>query len=68
MFSNKEFKMTTKEITLYIIKENLNEKRHQLNELVNQKNLVITDDILRISQEMDILTITYYKKLNASQI
>ncbi|MDG5854893.1 Spo0E family sporulation regulatory protein-aspartic acid phosphatase [Clostridium beijerinckii] len=60
--------MTTKEITLYIIKENLNEKRHQLNELVNQKNLVITDDILRISQEMDILTITYYKKLNASQI
>lgn len=60
--------MTTKEITLYTIKENLNEKRHQLNELVNQKNLVITDDILRISQEMDILTITYYKKLNASQI
>lgn len=60
--------MTTKEITLYTIKENLNEKRHQLNELVNQKNLVVTDDILRISQEMDILTITYYKKLNASQI
>lgn len=60
--------MTTKEITLYTIKENLNEKRHQLNELVNQKNLVVTNDILRISQEMDILTITYYKKLNASQI
>ncbi|MBC2457741.1 aspartyl-phosphate phosphatase Spo0E family protein [Clostridium beijerinckii] len=60
--------MTTKEITLYTIKENLNEKRHQLNELVNQKNLVITDDILRISQEIDILIITYYKKLNSSQI
>lgn len=60
--------MTTKEITLYIIKENLKEKRQQLNELVNQKNLVVTDDILRISQEIDILIITYYKKLNASQI
>lgn len=60
--------MTTKEITLYIIKENLKEKRQQLNELVNQKNLVVTDDILRISQEIDILIITYYKKLNSSQI
>lgn len=60
--------MTTKEMTLDILKKVIKEKRQQLNKLVNQKNIMITDELLKVSREMDILIVEYYEKLNSLRI
>lgn len=60
--------MRTREMTLHILKKVLKRKRQELNKLLNQKNIVVTDEILKVSREMDILIVAYYEKLNSSRI
>ncbi|MFW2491775.1 Spo0E family sporulation regulatory protein-aspartic acid phosphatase [Clostridium chromiireducens] len=60
--------MMTREMTLRILKKVLKRKRQELNNLLSQKNIVVTDEILKVSREMDILIVAYYEKLNSSRI
>lgn len=54
--------MDTREAQQKKLKKDIERIRKRLNKIVDQKDFEITDDILAISRQLDIMINGYYKK------